>query len=247
MRELGCFSMMSPPCAACIIASMRGQGKHLRSGAIGPRPGVRQWTLATRSQTQSRYGRPMLTEELLVSQRSLVYDRLRQLGGRNQADRPKQIGLLNSWQEQDEDTQDSHLRRAAGALAQAGRHILAQHDEQSIIVYQAYRPYRCGWCTRRSRNVFWQFGSRFSTSTGSLLRRLRRPTIRCGLHPEGTGRPLSARRASDCSGTRTMILQAANWSARPSSLACVGTPLLTTANRRRWGSWTSLRSLRSSG
>ena len=94
--------------------------------------------------------------------------------------------------------------------------------------------------------MFWRFGSRFSSSTGSFLRQFRRPTIRCGLHPERTSRPLSARRVSVCSGTRTMLPQAANWSARPSSLACVGTPLLTTANRRRWKFWTSLRLLQSS-
>jgi hypothetical protein len=31
MRELGCFSMMPPPCAACIMASRQGLGKCLRS------------------------------------------------------------------------------------------------------------------------------------------------------------------------------------------------------------------------
>jgi hypothetical protein len=29
MRELGCFSMMLPPCASCIIASTRGLGNSL--------------------------------------------------------------------------------------------------------------------------------------------------------------------------------------------------------------------------
>jgi bifunctional DNA-binding transcriptional regulator/antitoxin component of YhaV-PrlF toxin-antitoxin module len=34
MRELGCFSMMSPPCAACIIALTPGLGKRDHRGNV---------------------------------------------------------------------------------------------------------------------------------------------------------------------------------------------------------------------
>jgi hypothetical protein len=51
MRELGCFSMMLPPCAYGIIASPQGLGKRLWCKAMGSRGGVkgRRLDLALRS------------------------------------------------------------------------------------------------------------------------------------------------------------------------------------------------------
>src|SRR5439155_2761622 len=38
------------------------------------------------------------------------------------------------------ETQDRAVPGAAAALAPAGRHILTQFDDESVVVYQAYRP-----------------------------------------------------------------------------------------------------------